>query len=242
MSSDDEKSPANDFKKLNDELLAPPKTENAEPKRNTKEALIERILNTAEENDLELTFSNTKLKRMSKAQLGKLLSELTAEVVKKDMANAVGAKGTSEKAIGIATLRMCHDMLAMATENGLNTCLPKYGYQVNGFCDSLQHPTVSKCVDECLEEIAATSDVLQYIESPYARLAIAWGGALASTVRPYRRQQNLGPYQKTNVRFANMGPPTANRPQTVQHRPSRRPEAGKVNSAARPTAPDAERV
>jgi len=26
-----------------------------------------------------------------------------------------------------------------------------------------------------LKEIAATTDVLQYIESPYARLAIAWG-------------------------------------------------------------------
>ena len=56
---------------------------------------------------------------------------------------------------------MCHDMLAMATENGLNQCLPAYGYQVDGFCASLQHPTVSKCVDECLTEIAATSDVLR---------------------------------------------------------------------------------
>ena len=99
-----------EFKHLNDELLEPPKPENTEVKRNTKDALIDRILQVAEQNDMELTFSNTKLKRMSKDKLGKLLGELTEEVVKRDMARAVGSKGTSEKAIGIATLR--HDMLA----------------------------------------------------------------------------------------------------------------------------------
>ena len=116
-----------EFKHLNDELLESPKPESTEVKRNTKDALIDRILNCAEQNDMELTFSNTKLKRMSKDKLGKLLGELTEEVVKRDMARAVGSKGTSEKAIGIATLRMCHDMLAMATENGLNQCLPSTG-------------------------------------------------------------------------------------------------------------------
>ena len=230
-----------EFKHLNDELLEPPKPESTEVKRNTKDALIDRILAVAEQNDMELTFSNTKLKRMSKDKLGKLLGELTAEVVKRDMARAVGSKGTSEKAIGIATLRMCHDMLAMATENGLNQCLPKYGYQVEGFCSSLQHPTVSKCVDECLEEIAATSDVLQYIESPYARLAIAWGGALASTVRPLCNQQNLPRYQR-NVRPTNMESTAPNRAQTVQHRPGRRPQARQEHRPARPTTPNVQRI
>ena len=238
--SEEEKN-TKEFEKLNTELLEPPKVDNPESKRNTKEHLIDRILNMAEQNDMELTFSNTKLKRMTKDKLGKLLGELTEELVKRDMANAVGSKGTSERAIGIATLRMCHDMLAMATENGLNQCLPPYGYQVNGFCESLQHPTVSKCVDECLEEIAATSDVLQYIESPYARLAIAWGGALASTVRPYRRQQNLPNYQR-NVRSTNMGPQPPHRAQAVRGGLSRRPEAGKVDRPARPPTPHGKRV
>ena len=228
---EDEKK-AKEFKKLNTELLEPPKPETTEAKRNTKEALIDRILQVAEQNDMELTFSNTKLRRMSKDKLGKLLGELTEEVVKRDMANAVGSKGTSDKAIGIATLRMCHDMMAMATENGLNQCLPSYGYQVEGFCESLQHPTVSKCVDECLEEIAATSDVLQYIESPYARLAIAWGGALATTVRPYR-QQNLPNYQR-NVRSTSMGPTASHRPQTVRGGVGRREETRQEHRPARP--------
>ena len=180
---------------------------------------------------------------MNKDKLGKFLGELTEEVVRRDMARAVGSKGTSEKAIGIATLRMCHDMLAMATENGLNQCLPAYGYQVDGFCESLQHPTVSKCVDECLEEIANTSDVLQYIESPYARLAIAWGGALAGTVRPLRQQQNLPQYKKRgNVRSSNVGPTALNRTQAVQHSASRRPQARKEHRPARSPTPDVKRV
>jgi hypothetical protein len=68
---------------------------------------------------------------------------------------------------------MVHDMMAMAAEAGINTVLPSYGYEVNGFAQNLQHPSVSKCVDECLVEIAQTTDVLEYIESPYARLGIA---------------------------------------------------------------------
>ena len=224
---DEEKSP--DLIALNDELLEKPKEEK-EAKRNTKEALIERILNLAEENNLELTFSNTKLKRMSKKELGILLNQMTAEVLQQQMADSVGAKGTSDKAIGIATLRMMHDMMAMACENGLNQCLPPYGYQVDGFCETLKEPTVSQCVDECLEEIARESDILQYIESPYARLGIPWCGALASTVRPVNIANN-----QRNVRAAHMGSATARRPQTVQRGVSRRPQARKIDRAATPT-------
>ena len=225
---EDEKASQPNLIQLNNELLEQPKEERAEPKRNTKESLIDRILSTAEENNLELTFSNTKLKRMSKKELGQLLGQLTEEVVRQQMAQSVNSKGTSEKAIGLATLRMCHDMLAMAAENGMNQCLPSYGYQVDGFCETLKEPTVSQCVDECLEEIARDSDILQYIESPYARLGIAWAGALAATVRPVRRQQFL-PHEKgklNHVRFANMGPPKARGPQTVQRGAGRRPENG----------------
>ena len=223
---EEEKAP--DLAALNDALLEQPKEDRPEPKRNTKESLIERILSLTEEHHLELTFSNTKLKRMSKKELGQLLGQLSEEVVRQQMANAVGSKGTSEKAIGIATLRMCHDMLAMACENGMNQCLPAYGYQVDGFCETLKDPTVSQCVDECLEEIARESDILQYIESPYARLGIAWAGALASTVRPLRRRENLGNNQRNtkNVRTTHMGPATARRPQTVQRGAGRRPETG----------------
>ena len=45
---------------------------------------------------------------------------------------------------------------------------------------------VSEAIDSCLEEIAADSEILQYIESPYTRLAIAWGGALVTSIQRKR--------------------------------------------------------
>ena len=222
------------------------------PKRNTKDALIDRILQMAEENNLEITVSNTKLKRMSKPALQKLLGEMLNECMKKQMAETVKATGTSDGAIGLATLRMMHDMCAMGVEKGLNGYLPKYGYQVNGFSETLKQPTVSKCVDECLREIAAESDVLQYIESPYARLGIAWSTALYSCVRRAQPEslarQRLAhpahgagsPLRNYNMPNYKNGPtrmePRPNQQQnTVRPGPVRRPPARQVHSDGGPT-------
>ena len=58
------------IKKLNDELLKKEKTpEGEKPKRNSKEFIIDKIVQVADENDLELNVSNTRLKRMSKEKL-----------------------------------------------------------------------------------------------------------------------------------------------------------------------------
>ena len=235
--SDEKKESESSIKQLNDSLLAPDKPKGDDAKRNTKEWLIDRILSVADENGLELTYSNTKLKRMSKKELNQLLGQLMEQVVKQNMARAVGSTDTDDRSIALGTLRMCHDMMAMAAENGLNTVLPGYGYQVSGFTESLQHPTVSKCVDECLSEIAATTDILEYIESPYARLGIAWAGALATSIKPYRKIE-----YKQNVGATNLGPQPANRAQALQHRPGRRPQAGKVNRPARPDPQNVKRV
>lgn len=230
-------SPTSQLTKLNDDLLKAEKPDEAS-KRNTKEWIIERILSVADDNGLELAFSNTKLKRMSKKELNQLLAQLMEQVMKQNMARAVKADGTDDKSIAIGALRMVHDMLAMAAEGGINQVLPSYGYEVSGFSASLQHPTVSKCVDECLVEIAETTDVLEYIESPYARLGLAWAGAMATSIRPYRKIAN----NQNNVRPSQLGPQQTNRAQTVQPRPRRRPEARKEHSAAGPNSQDVVRV
>ena len=179
-----ENSPQDVIPKMNEELLKKPRSNPDDPpKRNTKDSLIDRIQQIADENNLEMMVSNTKLKRMSKPALQKLLGEMLNECMKKQMAETVHASGTSDSLIGLATLRMMHDMCVMGVEKGLNGYLPRYGYQVDGFSDSMKQPMVSKCVDECLKEIAAESDVLQYIESPYARLGIAWSTALFTCIR-----------------------------------------------------------
>ena len=221
--------------RLNEELLKKPRVAEEQPKRNTKDALIDRILLMAEENNLEIMVSNTKLKRMSKPALQKLLGEMLNECMKKQIAEAVKAPGTDDNVIAFATLRMMHDMCVMGVEKGLNNYLPKYGYNVHGFHDSMKKPMVSKCVDQCLKEIAAESDVLQYIESPYARLGIAWSTALFTCIQraPPPRNYNVRHYNKYGA--PRMEPRPNQKQDPVRPRVDRRPPAGEVNRDGGPS-------
>ena len=149
-----------DIQKLNEELLKPRKNPDEPPKRNTKEALIERITQIADENNLEITVSNTKLKRMSKPALQKLLGEMLNDCMKKQMAESVKAPGTSDNVIALATLKMMHDMCVMGVEKGLNGYLPRYGYQVDGFGDSMKTPMVSKWSTSCHSSQCSSSSPL----------------------------------------------------------------------------------
>ena len=222
--------------RLNEELLQKPRTNPDDPpKRNTKDALVDRILQIAEENNLELTVSNTKLKRMSKSALQKLLGEMLNECMKKQMAESVKAPGTSDNVIALATLRMMHDMCVMGVEKGLNGYLPRYGYQVDGFSDSMKNPMVSKCVDECLKEIAAESDVLQYIESPYARLGIAWSTALFTCIRRAPPANNYPRNYNNNYGAPRMESRPNSQQNPVRPRADGRSQARQVNSNGGPS-------
>ena len=186
--------------RLNNELLnaGSPKKEDAQAKRNSKTALLEKILQVTEKYELDLAYSDTKLKRMNKGQLAKVLAEVIEESVKIDMCKQVGcAPGASPKVMGLAALRMLHDICATGFEKGAQAVLPQYGYEIDGFSDTLKEPNVSQGIDQCLTEIAAESpEILQYFESPYARLGLCWSGALLSCIRKRGILQNassLGP-------------------------------------------------
>jgi len=227
---------------LNDELLRPVQKQE-DTKRNTKEFLIDRILSVAEENNLELSISNSKLKRMSKERLQKMLGEMIEEVVKSEMAAAVGAKSGDDSVIALATLRMVHDMLANGVEQGLNVLLPRYGYQVDGFSNALKEPLTSKCVDDCLQEIAAENDVLQYVKSPYARLGIAWSSGLIRALRrapPKNNQGNITTNKRNYASF--MGPQTNPAKNTFRFRSGGRPKTGEVDGSGGPAEPNVKSV
>ena len=241
--------PENIIPKFNEELLKKPHASPDDPpRRNTKDALIDRILEVAEGNNLDLNVSNTKLKRMSKPALQKLLGEMLSETLKKQMAEAVQAPGTDDNVIALATLRMVHDMIVCGVEKGLNTYLPRYGYEVDGFSEKLKQPTVSKCVDQCLREIAAEHDILQYIESPYARLGIAWSTCLVSCIRsappPQRmRRQFRGaapvpnksyPKPINNYGTPRMGPSATPKKDPLRPGLNGREKTGQVNGNGRP--------
>ena len=220
--------------KLNDELLKPDRVPEDKPKRNSKDFIIERIFQVADENELELNLSSTKLKRMSKEKLQQLLGELCEDAVKTQMAAAVGAQSGNDSVIALATLRMVHDLFANSVEQGLNVFLPKYGFEVKGFSDSLKQRPTSDCVDDCLKEIAAESEILQYVQSPYARLAIAWSGGLMSAIR---KKNNFG---NNNVAFMGSKPSHTKNP--LRPRPSGRQTPRQIDGSGRPAFQDVKSV
>ena len=203
-------------KKLNDALIDSTQddvdeADKSQPKRNTKDDLISKIINCCADNKLELEHSNTKLRRMTRDQLCRILAEKIEGGVRNQMAAQVGAKpGAADSVIALGALKMMHNIAANTAEKGLNAILPRYGWEIHGFTDSLKDPAVDEAVNQCLSEIAAESDILQHIKSPYVRLAIAWGGALVTSIRkaprivnrrhvadlgpqPYRQQNSIQP-------------------------------------------------
>ena len=73
-----------------------------EPKRNTKDDLVGKIISVCADNELELEYSNSKLKRMTKQQLCKILAEKIEFGVKAQMAKQVGAKpGAADSVIAL---------------------------------------------------------------------------------------------------------------------------------------------
>ena len=228
--------------KLNDALLNASVEQDVEavdsqPRRNTKDDLIQKIINCCVDNQLELEHSNTKLRRMTKEQLCKLLAEKIEMGVKSQMAEQVGAKpGAPDSVIALGALKMMHNIAASTAERGLNTVLPRYGYRIEGFRDSLKDPAVDEAVNQCLAEIAADSDILQHIKSPYVRLAIAWGGALVTSVR------KTDPRLKRRRNVTDVGPPQTRQEDPVQPRFGRRAPSGQELRLQPPSTDDEKQV
>ena len=223
---------------LNDELLKEECEEDKAAKRNSKDDIIRKILLCCQENDIELRYSNTKLRRMTKHQLLKLLGEVLEEKIRDDLAAQVGAgKGAPNSVIALGALKMVHNIAANTAEKGLNIFLPQYGYEIDGFTRSLKDPAVDEAVTMCLTEIAAETDVLKYIESPYSRLAIAWAGALISSLKKTN-------YNRTNreSNAARMGPREARGQNSVQPRISRGPAHGEKFRSFGPAQPNVKTV
>ena len=187
---------------LSNELLKstkPPQKTPDSPRRNSKGALIKNILKVVEQYELDFALSDTKLKRMNKEQLCKVLAEVMEQGVQIDMAKSVGVDPrASQKVISLGALRMVHGLLATGVEQGWNTWgAPQTGVRLAGFGKALKSKEVQPTIDECLLEIAAEHpDILSHFESPYARLALIWVGVISTSlqknvhdVEPRRRAQ-----------------------------------------------------
>mgnify|MGYP001034774379 CR=1 FL=1 len=85
--------------------------------------------------------------------------------------------------------------------------------EICGFTEALKDPNVDEAVDSCLAEIAAESDIMQYIESPYTRLAIAWSGALVTSIKRKTRivNRNVANMESRQTQNKNSVQPRARR-------------------------------
>ena len=118
-----------DAVKLNSELLnaGSPRKESAAAKRNSKDALIDKIITVSAKYELEVEHSDTRLRRMNKKQLAQVLAGIIEEGVKIDMCKQVGVPpGSDSKVLGLAALRMMHDIAASTAEKGLQHVLPQH--------------------------------------------------------------------------------------------------------------------
>ena len=211
------------FDGLNDDLLKASeecKTEQEIPKKvNSKQGLIDKIVKISEDQNIPLEHSMTKL----------------AKLMRKEMCRQVGVdEGSDQKVVALGALRMVHDIFAKGAEEGLNRFLPQYGYEVNGFCENLQNPNISKQIDAALAEIAEENDVLQYIQSPYSRLALAWFGGLSMSVRK-KAPNNNRTLRKKNAPV--LEPRTAAGTNPIQLGALRRQTAGQIDRSERPAQP-----
>ena len=183
------------------------------PKRNSKEELHQKIIRIVEKYELEFGYSDTKLKRMNKVELQKVLAAVLEQGVKYDMAKAVGVDPRAHgKVVTLGALRMLHNLCAMGFERGFNQlATPMCGYQCEGFAECLRDPSVSGSIDECLTEIAAENpEVLEYFDSPYARLALVWSGAMLSVIKAKENRR----YSQNRPNARRMGPKENIRPAT----------------------------
>ena len=191
------------FTELNDDLLgaATGAPEPREPKRNTKDELIHKIMLLSKERNLTVPHSNTKLRRMTKRQLADLLAELIESAVHDEVCDKAGvSRGAPPDLIALGALRMVHDLAAGASEKLGNVFLPKYGFEISGFKEALGQPHVREATDQCLLEISRETDILQHIQSPYTRLALAWGGALMASVRRVEKPRHRARFAPRNFR------------------------------------------
>ena len=224
---------------LKDELLEArdfSSEQKAEPRRNSKQALIDKILEISERDNIPLEHSNTKLKRMNKQQLAELCADMIEKGMKKKMARTIGVdEDADDRCMALGALRMIHDVCAVATERVGDSMLDDYGYTIEGFSQGLKEPTVSTAIDSCLQEIAEeNAELLEYVKSPYTRLLIAWGGALTFCCR--KRQK------KTIKHAANMGPPAIRRQNSLRGRGRGRASHGKKHADHVPLAEDVKTV
>ena len=206
---------------LNNELLKEEPDVPKSPKRNTKSALIRRILELSDKLGFELKESDSQLKRMSKESLQKKLAEIMEQEIREKMQEKVCGhrQPVDNHIMSLGALRMCHNIVVSGGEQIFNNYIgPHLNVELDGFAAKMRDPRYQATIDEILVEISNENpEVLQYFTSPYARLAMVWLTCATTSIRKKTRRN-------TNVR--EMGSEKTHAP--IRTGPSRRAQNGEI--------------
>ena len=173
--------------KLNNALLnaSSPKKEEAEPKRNSKHALIDKIMSVSEKYELDLDYSDTRLKRMNKKQLTELLTTYVEKRVEFEASKVLGLtkeQAKSTTCCNLAALRMLHQICVTSVERGVESTSSKHGMTLEGFSQKMKDS--AETIDMILLEISDLyPDIISKFSSPWVRLALIWGSNAMLTLR-----------------------------------------------------------
>ena len=190
---------------LNNELVQASLPEEKEdlrsPKRNSKNAKIEKIKELCQKFNIELSETDSQLKRMSKENLTKKLASCIEEGLRISACQQLNVDPelrNNDVAMGMGALRMIHNIFARSVESSVNGgCVYLNApYEMTGFVDALT--SSQEEIDACLLEIAQENpEILTYFKSPYSRLGICWLTSALRCVRP----RKIGASNKTHVAY-----------------------------------------
>ena len=179
---------------LKQELLSAhmPTTDRDQPRKGTKLYIISQIEHLCGTAGIPITETNRELTRKSKAELkGTLAHYMEKASLRRLRAQEtitspiVDDNASPNRAANVFILRMLHDTVLGGLEKVYESYgKPYLGYTISGLGAKLKDEPLTSQVDEILVQIAEESpELLNYFESPYAKLALCWLMAAVQVAR-----------------------------------------------------------
>ena len=161
-------------------------------KKGSKSEIISKIYKVHDDTGTVCEFSKTKLMRMTKNELLDLLGCKISEAMTQKINQKLGCDTISEdcneidkqRLMAAGFLTMAHNMLCTTCEKGVENYS---NYTIDGFSDFFKRPENEQVIQDSLMEIAAEYNVIEYIDSPFAKLGLLWGTGVISTLKKKNR-------------------------------------------------------
>ena len=163
-----------------------------EPKRNSKDELIQKIIQLADETGEPLKESNSQLRRMSKKALTEKLAVYVEKRIEFEAQKCLGIdkeQAQNPYCVNLAALKMCHEIAVNSTEALVDRTSDRHGMTLSGFKNKMKES--QETIDMILAEIAQQyPEILEKFSSPWVRLGILWTSNVVLTLKKKNKHNN----------------------------------------------------